>query len=185
MLVGINLLREGLDLPEVSLVAILDADKEGYLRSTTSLIQTAGRAARHLNGEVILYADVKTQSIQRFLAISQHRRERQIAYNQEHNITPRSVSRAVEESLSTREDQAARATAILNEASGNLDVTETVREIEEEMLAAANNLEFEKAALLRDQVRELKRMTGDASGSAKAAPVNYGKGKGRKVRQGR
>ena len=185
VLVGINLLREGLDLPEVSLVAILDADKEGYLRSTTSLIQTAGRAARHLNGEVILYADVKTQSIQRFLAISQHRRERQIAYNQEHNITPRSVSRAVEESLSTREDQAARATAILNEASGNLDVTETVREIEEEMLAAANNLEFEKAALLRDQVRELKRMTGDASGSAKAAPVNYGKGKGRKVRQGR
>ncbi len=185
VLVGINLLREGLDLPEVSLVAILDADKEGYLRSTTSLIQTAGRAARHLNGEVILYADVKTQSIQRFLAISQHRRERQIAYNQEHNITPRSVSRAVEESLSTREDQAARATAILNEASGNLDVTETVREIEEEMLAAANNLEFEKAALLRDQVRELKRMTGDESGSAKAAPVNYGKGKGRKVRQGR
>ena len=185
VLVGINLLREGLDLPEVSLVAILDADKEGYLRSTTSLIQTAGRAARHLNGEVILYADVKTQSIQRFLAISQHRRERQIAYNQEHNITPRSVSRAVEESLSTREDQAARATAILNEASGNLDVTETVREIEEEMLAAANNLEFEKAALLRDQVRELKRMTGDESGSAKATPVNYGKGKGRKVRQGR
>ena len=185
VLVGINLLREGLDLPEVSLVAILDADKEGYLRSTTSLIQTAGRAARHLNGEVILYADVKTQSIQRFLAISQHRRERQIAYNQEHNITPRSVSRAVEESLSTREDQAARATAILNEASGNLDVTETVREIEEEMLAAANNLEFEKAALLRDQVRELKRMTGDESGSAKAAPVNYGKGKGRTVRQGR
>ena len=185
VLVGINLLREGLDLPEVSLVAILDADKEGYLRSTTSLIQTAGRAARHLNGEVILYADVKTQSIQRFLAISQHRRERQIAYNVEHNITPRSVSRAVEESLSTREDQAARATAILNEASGNLDVTETVRELEEEMLAAANNLEFEKAALLRDQVRELKRMTGDESGSAKAAPVNYGKGRGRKVRSGR
>jgi len=185
VLVGINLLREGLDLPEVSLVAILDADKEGYLRSTTSLIQTAGRAARHLNGEVILYADVKTQSIQRFLAISQHRRERQIAYNKEHNISPRSVSRAVEESLSTREDQAARATAILNEASGNLDVTETVRELEEEMLAAANNLEFEKAALLRDQVRELKRMTGDESGSTKAAPVNYGKGKGRKARPSR
>ena len=185
VLVGINLLREGLDLPEVSLVAILDADKEGYLRSTTSLIQTAGRAARHLNGEVILYADVKTQSIQRFLAISQHRRERQIAYNQEHNITPRSVSRAVEESLSTREDQAARATAILNEATGNLDVTETIRELEEEMLTAANNLEFEKAALLRDQVRELKRMTGEESGSAQAAPVNYGKGRGRKVRSGR
>ncbi len=188
VLVGINLLREGLDLPEVSLVAILDADKEGYLRSTTSLIQTAGRAARHLNGEVILYADVKTQSIQRFLAISQHRRERQIAYNKEHNITPRSVVRAVEESLSTREDQAAKATAVLNEAGGNLDVTETIREIEEEMLAAANNLEFEKAALLRDQVRELKKMSGDAGPAGtggRVEPVNYGKGKGRKFRKGR
>lgn len=118
-------------------MAILDADKEGYLRLTTSSIQTgAGRAARHLNGEVILYADVKTQSIQRFLP-SHSRRERQIADNKEHNITPRSVIRAVEESLSTREDQAARATAVLNEATGNLDVTETVRELEEEMLAAA------------------------------------------------
>ena len=101
VLVGINLLREGLDLPEVSLVAILDADKEGYLRSATSLIQTAGRAARHLNGEVILYADVMTQSIQKFLAVSDYRRKKQLAYNQEHNITPRSVIRAVEESLSS------------------------------------------------------------------------------------
>ena len=100
VLVGINLLREGLDLPEVSLVAILDADKEGYLRSATSLIQTAGRAARHLHGEVILYADVRTQSIQKFLAVSDYRRKKQLAYNQEHHITPRSVSRAVEESLS-------------------------------------------------------------------------------------
>src|ERR1700689_2869666 len=86
VLVGINLLREGLDLPEVSLVAILDADKEGYLRSATSLIQTAGRAARHLNGEVILYADVMTQSIQRFLATTEFRRKRQLAYNEEHHI---------------------------------------------------------------------------------------------------
>src|SRR5205814_10613369 len=103
VLVGINLLREGLDLPEVSLVAILDADKEGYLRSATSLIQTAGRAARHLNGEVILCADVMTQSIQKFLATSEYRRKKQVAYNQEHNITPRSVSRAVEESLSSHQ----------------------------------------------------------------------------------
>ena len=180
VLVGINLLREGLDLPEVSLVAILDADKEGYLRSTTSLIQTAGRAARHLNGEVILYADVKTQSIQKFLAVSQYRREKQIAYNKEHNITPRSVSRAVEESLSTREDQAAKASAVLNETNGNLDVTETIRQLEEEMLGAANNLEFEKAALLRDQVRELKRMTGDASPAPNGGSIRYGKPRGRR-----
>ncbi|HOW68014.1 MAG TPA: excinuclease ABC subunit UvrB, partial [Verrucomicrobiota bacterium] len=100
VLVGINLLREGLDLPEVSLVVILDADKEGYLRSTTSLIQTAGRAARHIGGRVILYADVRTQSIQRFLAISDYRRNRQLEYNRVHGITPRSVSRAVEDSLS-------------------------------------------------------------------------------------
>src|SRR5207247_10884817 len=101
-LVGINPLRDGLDPPEVSLLAILDADKEGYLRSATSLIQTAGRAARHMNGEVILYADIMTQSIQKFLAVSDYRRKKQIAYNEQHNITPRSVSRAVEESLSAR-----------------------------------------------------------------------------------
>ncbi len=184
VLVGINLLREGLDLPEVSLVAILDADKEGYLRSTTSLIQTAGRAARHLNGEVILYADVKTQSIQKFLAVSQYRREKQIAYNKEHNITPRSVSRAVEESLSTREDQAAKASAVLNEAGGNLDVTETIRELEEEMLGAANNLEFEKAALVRDQIRELKRMTGEASAASPGDPVKYDNSRGRRGKAG-
>src|SRR5437762_571063 len=99
VLVGINLLREGLDLPEVSLVAILDADKEGYLRSATSLIQTAGRAARHLNGEVILYADVRTHSIQKFLETTEYRRQKQLAYNAAHGITPRSVSRAIEESL--------------------------------------------------------------------------------------
>src|SRR5437868_7591191 len=172
VLVGINLLREGLDLPEVSLVAILDADKEGYLRSTTSLIQTAGRAARHLNGEVILYADVMTKSIQKFLAISRLRRERQTAYNVEHHITPRSVSRAVEESLAVTGEQHHRAAAMLHEAGGDFDVTETIREIEGEMLAAANNLEFEKAALLRDQIRELKRSTGDGSATS---PVTYRK----------
>jgi len=185
VLVGINLLREGLDLPEVSLVAILDADKEGYLRSVTSLIQTAGRAARHLNGEVILYADVMTQSIQKFLAVSRHRRERQLAYNQEHGITPRSVSRAVEESLAVTEDQHQRATAALRDAGGNFDVTETIRELEGEMLTAANNLEFEKAALLRDQVRELKRMLGgEAGGPAAGKGVSYAKNR-RKGGRGR
>jgi excinuclease ABC subunit B len=181
VLIGINLLREGLDLPEVSLVAILDADKEGYLRSTTSLIQTAGRAARHMNGEVILYADVKTQSIQKFLAVSNYRREKQLAYNKTHNITPRSVKRAIEESLSATEVEKKKAQAVLNETAGNFDVVETLRELEEEMLKAANNLEFEKAALLRDQVRELKRSTGQDSGSkqtgadAATKAVNYSK----------
>src|SRR4051812_13963093 len=170
VLVGINLLREGLDLPEVSLVAILDADKEGYLRSATSLIQTAGRAARHLNGEVILYADVMTQSIKNFLATSEYRRTRQLAYNQEHNITPRSVSRALEESLSSKSDE--KAISVIRDAGRDFDVTETIRELEEEMLVAANNLEFEKAALLRDQIHELKRSTGDGSTTA---PVTYRK----------
>ncbi len=157
VLVGINLLREGLDLPEVSLVAILDADKEGYLRSATSLIQTAGRAARHLHGEVILYADVMTQSIKKFLAVSEYRRARQLAYNVEHHITPRSVSRAVEESLSSRQALSRQATSFLAESGVDLDINQTLKELEEEMLGAANNLEFEKAALLRDQIRELKR----------------------------
>ena len=158
VLVGINLLREGLDLPEVSLVAILDADKEGFLRSETSLIQTAGRAARHLNGEVILYADVMTNSIKKFLAVTEYRRQRQLDYNREHNITPRSVSRAVEESLATYETKRQEADAVLRDAGMDVDLTGTISELEDEMLAAANELKFEKAALLRDQVKELKRM---------------------------
>jgi excinuclease ABC subunit B len=172
VLVGINLLREGLDLPEVSLVAILDADKEGYLRSATSLIQTAGRAARHLNGEVILYADVMTVSIQKFLAVSEYRRKKQLAYNAEHNITPRSVSRAIEESLAIRRN-GEKAASVINDAGGDFDVAETLRQLEEEMLAAANNLEFEKAALLRDQIRELKRGTGDGDGDSGGGQVSY------------
>ena len=157
VLVGINLLREGLDLPEVSLVAILDADKEGYLRSTTSLIQTAGRAARHLNGKVILYADVMTKSIKAFLAASHYRREKQLKHNKEHNITPRSVSRAVEDSLGNRQEATDKATMLLRDAGGEYDVTDTIQELEQDMLTAAENLEFEKAAHLRDQVKMLKK----------------------------
>jgi excinuclease ABC subunit B len=168
VLVGINLLREGLDLPEVSLVAILDADKEGFLRSETSLIQTAGRAARHLNGEVILYADVMTQSIQKFLAVTKYRRERQIAYNVAHNITPRSVVRAVEESLATYESDR-------REGSTDIDITSTIQELETEMLKAAEDLKFEKAALLRDQIKELKHMLDGTKSEAK--PVSYRKSK--------
>jgi excinuclease ABC subunit B len=178
VLVGINLLREGLDLPEVSLVAILDADKEGFLRSETSLIQTTGRAARHLNGEVILYADVMTDSIKKFLAVTEYRRNKQLTYNKEHNITPRSVRRAVEESLVVREETKASAAGVLRDTGTDVDIAETIKELEEEMLTAANNLEFEKAALLRDQIKELKRAI-DGSQPTKelgvAKPVNYRK----------
>ncbi len=168
VLVGINLLREGLDLPEVSLVAILDADKEGYLRSATSLIQTAGRAARHINGRVILYADVRTQSIQKFLAVSEYRRGRQLAYNQEHGIVPRGVQRAVESGLSSQPQGRAAVAAALHENAEQFDYTETLRELEQEMISAAENLEFEKAALLRDQIRELKGRAGGADFRAPA-----------------
>jgi excinuclease ABC subunit B len=183
VLVGINLLREGLDLPEVSLVAILDADKEGFLRSETSLIQTAGRAARHLHGEVILYADVMTDSIKKFLAVTKYRREKQIAYNIEHNITPRSVSRAVEESLAVYESNREEAAGILKDAKMDVDLTETISELESEMLKAAEDLKFEKAALLRDQIKELKRMiAGETSGekAEEEKPVSYKKLKRRK-----
>ena len=180
VLVGINLLREGLDLPEVSLVAILDADKEGFLRSETSLIQTAGRAARHLHGEVILYADVQTDSMKRFLAVSKYRREKQLAYNAAHGITPRSVTRAVEESLSSQKEERATAEAMLNEAAGDFDVTETIRELEAQMIEASNNLEFEKAALCRDQINELKRMV---SGEAPSKTFTYGKPRKAKARK--
>ncbi len=166
VLVGINLLREGLDLPEVSLVAILDADKEGYLRSTTSLIQIAGRAARHINGQVILYADVMTKSIQEFLEITRYRREKQLTYNRKHGITPRSVQRAVEESLSVERSARQQAEPILREAEESYDILETIRELEQEMYEAAEKLEFEKAALLRDQIRELQRLAGQRGGES-------------------
>ncbi len=155
VLIGINLLREGLDLPEVALVAILDADKEGFLRSATSLMQTAGRAARHEKGRVIFYADVVTESIRRTMEAVTHRREKQLAYNQEHGITPRSVKRGVQASLhvydgSKRDENAAVA------ETGADDVAAVIAELEEEMQEAANKLEFERAALLRDQINSLK-----------------------------
>ena len=159
VLVGINLLREGLDIPEVSLVAILDADKEGFLRSTTSLIQTAGRAARHINGKVILYANNETRSIQEFLKISNYRRKRQIAHNKKHGISPKSVSRPIEERLGDRFGGSGKSTTSMGVSNEVDDIVETIRELESEMLDAAENLEFEKAALLRDQVNELKNLS--------------------------
>jgi excinuclease ABC subunit B len=182
VLVGINLLREGLDLPEVSLVAILDADKEGFLRSETSLIQTAGRAARHLHGEVILYADVMTDSIKRFMAITEGRRRRQLEYNREHQITPRSVSRAVEASLAVYEASRTEAAGVLQDAKLDVDLTQTIAELEGEMLKAAEDLQFEKAALLRDQIKELKRMRDGGQPAAPATPASYRKTGARRKR---
>lgn len=165
ILVGINLLREGLDLPEVSLVCILDADKEGYLRSETSLIQTAGRAARHVNGRVVLFADQVTQSIQRLLDITEYRRSKQVEYNEEHGITPKSVQRAVQESLHANPKGKDMERSVLRETGEDLDVLQILKELEEEMQEAAAVLEFERAALLRDQIAELKKRMGDASGT--------------------
>ena len=157
VLVGINLLREGLDLPEVSLVAILDADKEGFLRSATSLIQTAGRAARHINAEVILYADVMTDSIKKFLETTDYRRAKQLAYNKEHNITPKTVKRELQLSLAELTHAKEVEASVVRESPGGYRTAELLRELEEEMLEAAENLQFEKAAILRDQIAELRR----------------------------
>lgn len=155
-LVGINLLREGLDLPEVALVAVMDADKEGFLRSTTSLIQTAGRAARNANGKVILYADNMTDSIKQMLNLTQTRRKRQLAYNKEHHITPRTVKRGLQASLRIYEETKKNVAAAVTESPAEYDVLETIRQLEQEMQEAADALEFERAAMLRDQLKKLK-----------------------------
>ncbi len=156
VLVGVNLLREGIDLPEVALVAILDADKEGFLRSETSLIQTAGRAARHEKGRVIFYADIITGSIQRTLDVVNARREKQIAYNREHGITPRSVKRGDQASLHRYDDEVKGDALAVSEGTSDQDVARVLAELEEEMLEAARNLEFERAAILRDQIDALR-----------------------------
>ena len=180
ILVGINLLREGLDLPEVSLVCILDADKEGFLRSQTSLIQTAGRAARHVNGEVVLFADTVTQSMQALISISDYRRAKQMEYNEKHGITPQTVRRAVQESLHTILRGREIAAAVIQEAGGDFNLTELLRELEEEMQQASANLEFERAALLRDQIMEVKSGTGLTKIEPKRKPVKYSRGPGRR-----
>jgi len=182
VLVGINLLREGLDLPEVSLVMILDADKEGYLRSETSLIQTAGRAARHVNGEVFLFADQITGSIKRLMEVTEYRRAKQIAYNKENNIVPQSVKRGIQESLQSilggdsGEDKGKADLALDQEQ----DVEEVIRQLTDQMIEASQDLHFEKAALLRDQIDELKSNFSDQDGKTKKS-VRYKK-KGRKAR---
>jgi len=160
VLIGINLLREGLDLPEVSLVAILDADKEGFLRSQGSLIQTIGRAARHLEGRAILYADKMTDSMRRAIDETDRRREKQVAYNEEHGITPRTVIRGIDDSLATilKADYAdlTEDDGILPEFDTQADLDKYIASLESDMREAAKKFEFEKAAKLRDTVKDLR-----------------------------
>lgn len=175
-LIGINLLREGLDIPEVSLVAILDADKEGFLRSHTSLIQTAGRAARNLKGKVILYADKITDAMQALLDTTEKRREIQMAYNVANNITPRQIVKEIQDSLAILKtgsdpDEMESGTG---DSDRSYDVQEVLHEMQMEMVEAATALEYERAAFLRDQIAELRAALpageggGDASGKKKS-----------------
>jgi excinuclease ABC subunit B len=166
-LVGINLLREGIDLPEVSLVAVLDADKEGFLRSGTSLIQVAGRAARNLNGEVIFYADTMTRSMKETIDITEKRRKKQIAYNLKNNIEPATIKKAVIEGIEAYK----RAKEIVQNATGETqseyDIRQILSELERDMEQAARNLQFEKAIVYRDQIERLKKILKEDEGSFK------------------
>ena len=161
-IIGVNLLREGIDIPEVSLVAILDADKEGFLRSATSLVQTIGRSARNVNAEVILYADKVTDSMQQAIEETSRRRELQLAYNAEHGITPETIKKAIKRGI----EEEIAAQHVISDAAGLSETQYVTQEflnaLEAEMLLAAQNLEFERAAQLRDRILELKNQTGEA-----------------------
>jgi excinuclease ABC subunit B len=168
VVVGINLLREGLDLPEVSLVAILDADKEGFLRSETALIQTIGRAARHINGKVIMYADKMTDSMKRAIDETNRRRAKQIAYNQQHGIEPVSIVKAVRDltdQISVRSLAEPKAEYNVRQAAAmqSSELRRLIAELEKQMKEAAKNLEFEKAAVLRDEIFELRAVLAEES----------------------
>ena len=172
VVVGINLLREGLDLPEVSLVAILDADKEGFLRSGTSLVQTIGRAARHVEGHVVMYADTVTDSMRQAIEETNRRREIQRAHNSEHNILPKSIVKEVR-GITDRVRQVAETKAPYVTAADlpKDDLTRLVKDLEKQMLAAAKELEFEKAAMLRDQVTDLRKVLVDMESPVAGARV--------------
>ncbi|MEZ5950357.1 MAG: excinuclease ABC subunit UvrB [Planctomycetaceae bacterium] len=186
-LVGVNLLREGIDLPEVSLVAIMDADKEGFLRNETSLIQTIGRSARNVNAEVILYADSVTQSMQRAIDETNRRRELQLEYNRQHGITPETIRKAIKRGI----EEELEARQMVQHVGGVSNETEYItqeylREMEEEMLKAAENLEFEHAAELRDRILRLKEHVGQhVPTDSTEAPGSRAKKKPRSKKSGR
>ena len=171
VIVGINLLREGLDLPEVSLVAILDADKEGFLRSKSALIQTIGRAARHIDGSVIMYADIMTDSMKHAIEETTRRRVMQEAYNRQHGITPQGIRKTIHDI--TERVRAIAETKTPYAAQGDIpkdDLTRLVKDLEKQMKDAAHNLEFEKAALLRDQIIDLRKVIADDAVQIKKTP---------------
>jgi excinuclease ABC subunit B len=173
-LVGVNLLREGLDLPEVSMVCILDADKEGFLRSETSLIQTIGRSARHINAEVVLYADKVTDSMQRAIDETQRRRTLQLAYNAEHGITPEGITTAIRRGI----EEEVQAKAEVRKAVGRDELSdaneEYLNELEAEMLKAAEALEFERAAALRDRIMQVRATLNGGAAPPLATPQSAG-----------
>ena len=176
-LVGVNLLREGLDLPEVSLVCILDADKEGFLRSATSLIQTIGRSARNVNAEVVLYADAVTDSMRTAIDETQRRREIQLKFNADHGITPETIQKAIRRGI----EEEVEARRIVQSASGTETETQFVTqeylaELEQEMLQAAESLEFERAAQIRDKIQHLKTRVGEAAAVGDESTPGFARG---------
>ncbi len=184
VLVGINLLREGLDLPEVSVVAILDADKAGFLRSEISIIQTAGRAARNIKGKVILYADYETEAIKKALKEIERRRKIQLEYNKKHNITPKSIKKSREQILKTtavagskeKEKELKLQFNIPEEFSSEMERIEAVEKLTKKMKESAERLEFEKAAKLRDEIGRIMR---EQIKERKGSPFNKKSIKGR------
>jgi excinuclease ABC subunit B len=180
-LVGVNLLREGLDLPEVSLVAILDADKEGFLRSETSLMQTIGRAARNVNAKVILYADKMTDSMQRAIDETERRRKLQEAYNEKHGITPETIRKAIHRGIESIAAAHAKANAAVGRTEETQYITEEyLAELEAEMLAAAESLEFERAAAIRDRIERMRDSIGESVDSIRESKTPKGRrGRGR------
>jgi excinuclease ABC subunit B len=180
-LVGVNLLREGLDLPEVSLVAILDADKEGFLRSETSLMQTIGRAARNVNAKVILYADKVTEAMQRTMDETSRRRALQEAYNKEHGITPETIKKAIFAGIESQAAAHAEANAKVGMTDETQYITEEyIAELEAEMFAAAEAMEFERAAIIRDRIGQMRDQIGKPISAVKEKEGSGGKRKGKR-----
>ncbi len=179
-LVGVNLLREGLDLPEVSLVAILDADKEGFLRSETSLMQTIGRAARHVNAKVVLYGDTVTESMQRAIEETERRRGLQQEYNRAHGITPESIRKSIRAGIEGEAHAHAQANAAVGRTDEAQYITEEyLAELEKEMMAAADGLEFERAATIRDRIERMRESVGSKVADVDSRRADGGRKRGR------